>query len=72
MTAAGRAPVQATLRAASQTAAAPPRRGSSHVRRPLPSSEIAIARRDGVSRTTPASPPGRTAVPEPTSWSYCW
>ena len=48
----------------------PPRRGSSHVRRPLPSSEIAIARRDGVSRTTPASPPGRTTVPEPTSWSY--
>ena len=26
--------------------------------------------RDGVSRTTAASPPGRTTVPEPTRWSY--
>ena len=49
----------------------PPRRGSSQVRRPLPSSATAIARCDGVSRTTAASPPGRMTVPEPTRWSYC-
>ena len=71
MTAAGRAPVQATLRAASHTALIPPRRGSSQVRRPFPTSDTAIAREDGVSRTTAASPPGRTTVPDPTSWSYC-
>ena len=54
---------------------APPRRrprrrrarGSSQVRRPLPSSATAMARSDGVRRTTPASPPGRTIVPEPTT-----
>ena len=71
MTAAGRPPAQATFRAASHTALIPPRRGSSQVRRPFPSSDTAIARRDGVSRTTAASPPGGTTVPDPTSWSYC-
>jgi hypothetical protein len=71
VTAAGRAPEQATFRAASHTAAMPPRRGSSQVRRPSPSSDTAMARPDGAMRTTPASEPGRTTVPEPTSWSYC-
>ena len=59
VTAAGRAPVQATLRAASQTALMPPRRGSSQVRRPLPSRLIAMARSErGAAR--PRRPrPGR-------------
>ena len=68
--AAGVPPVQATFSADSQTASAPPRRGSSQTRRPLPSSDIEMARSEGVRRTTPASAPGRTIEPEPTYWSY--
>ena len=69
--AAGCAPLQATLSAACATASAPPRRGSSATRAPSPSSATAIPRSDGVRRTTPASPPGRATVPDPTTWSYC-
>ena len=71
MIAAGSAPVQATFSTDCATASRPPRSGSSATRAPSPSSETAIARSEGVSRTTAASPPGRITVPEPTSWSYC-
>ncbi len=68
--AAGSAPLHATFRTACATASRPPRRGSSATRAPSPSSATATARFDGVRRTTAASPPGRSTVPEPTSWSY--
>ena len=70
MIAAGSAPLHATFRTACATASRPPRRGSSATRAPSPSRATATARFDGVSRTTAASPPGRSTVPEPTSWSY--
>src|SRR6185437_13466872 len=66
----GRAPVQATLRAASATACIAPRRGERKHQRPLPSVERAIARFVSFSRSTAASPePARVLVR--TIESYC-
>ena len=69
--AAGRAPTHATFRAASNTAAAPPARGSSRQWRSAQSVLSATARVVPGIRTTAASPPGRTTVSAPTRWSYC-
>src|SRR6202142_1431448 len=68
----GRAPVQATLRAASTTACIAPRRGSREHQRPLPSVARAIARLVSFSRSTAASPdPGPMRVFVRTIESYC-
>ena len=68
----GRAPVQATLRAASATACIAPTRGERKHQRPLPSVASASARFDSFSRTTAASPaPGPTRVLVRTIESYC-
>src|SRR5580700_11594348 len=67
----GRAPEQATLRAASATACIAPRRGARDPQRPLPSVESASARLVFLSRTTAASPaPGPTRVFVRTMESY--
>ena len=65
----GSPPAQATLRAASRTASAPPVNGSSAPIRPVPSSVTARPRYDGRSRSTAASRPGRRTVRDCTSWS---
>jgi len=70
VTPSGRPPAHDTLRAASHTAMAAPRRGSRKTWRPLPSVDIAIARRVPLMRSTAASEPGRTSVFVPTCWSY--
>ena len=62
----GSPPAQDTLRAASQTAIAAPRRGSRNTCRPLPSVATASARRVPFTRSTAASEPGRTSVLIPT------
>jgi hypothetical protein len=67
--ASGVAPVQATLRADSATAWAPPRYGSSEPKRPLPSAEIATAFNVPSTRITAASPPGPATVWPCTNWS---
>ena len=67
--ASGSPPAQATFRAASSTASAPPVRGSSDASRPWPSSETASPRSDGRRRSTAASSPGLRTVREPTRWS---
>src|ERR1700723_3750102 len=68
----GRAPVQATLRAASTTACIAPRRGSRKHQRPLPSVAREIARLVSFRRSTAASPdPGPTRVFVRTMESYC-
>src|SRR2546427_7407857 len=56
----GVAPEQETLRAASHTAMAAPRRGSRKTWRPLPSVDTASARGVPFTRRTAASEPGRT------------
>ena len=66
----GVAPEQETLRAASHTAMAAPRRGSRKTWRPLPSVDTASARGVPFTRRTAASEPGRTRVLIPTCWSY--
>src|SRR2546425_267243 len=70
VTPSGRPPAQETLRAASQTAMAAPRRGWRNTCRPLPSVEIARARRVPFTLSTAASEPGSTRVLIPTCWSY--
>src|SRR2546427_116492 len=70
VTPSGRPPAPDRLRAASHPAMAAPRRGSRKTWRPLPSVEIAIARRVPLMRSTAASEPGRTSVLVPTCWSY--
>src|SRR5436305_1664589 len=67
----GRPPAHETLRAASHTASAPPRRGSRTTWRPLPTVETAIVRRVPLILNTAASEPGSTSVLVPTCWSYC-
>src|ERR1700731_3164931 len=68
----GRAPAQATLRAASATACIAPNRGASEHQRPLPSVESANARLVPFNRSTAASPlPGPTRVLVRTEESYC-
>src|SRR5438874_1176691 len=71
VTPSGRPPAHDTLRAASQTARAAPRRGSRKTWRPLPSTATAMARRVPFTRRTLASEPGSTSVLMPTCWSYC-
>src|SRR3954470_14252284 len=66
----GRAPVQATLRAASATAMRPPTRGSRYTYRPLQSVLTAIALLVPRTRRTAASPPGPTTVLVRTVESY--
>src|SRR6202041_612179 len=68
----GRAPVQATLRAASTTACMAPRRGLRKHQRPFPSVDSAIARLVSFRRRTAASPePGPMRVFVRTMESYC-
>src|ERR1700723_184042 len=68
----GRAPVQATLRAASTTACIAPRRGSRKHQRPLTSVARAIARLVSFRRSTDESPePGRMRVFGRTLEWYC-
>ena len=75
VSASGRAPVQATLRADSATAAIVPAYGSSQHQRGLQSTDIASALPVGVpssrfTRTSAASPPGPITVLPCTSVSY--
>jgi hypothetical protein len=72
----GRAPVQATLRAASATAARAPSKGSKTHQRGLQSTDRATALSVALPssrliRTNAASPPGPISVLPCTSWSYC-
>src|SRR5262245_52019946 len=69
--ASGLAPVQAIERAASATAIAAPPYGSSAQKNGLTSLLIARALRVPLTRTSAASPPGRSTVLVPTMWSYC-
>jgi hypothetical protein len=76
VSASGRAPVHATLRTASATAATVPAYGSSQHQRGLQSTESATAFSVAVPssrliRTSAASPPGPITVLPCTSWSYC-
>src|SRR5213595_2949256 len=67
----GCAPVQATLRAASATAALPPSYGSSRTYRLLQSVLTAMPNPSPRTRNRPASPPGAITVPAWTVESYC-
>ncbi len=69
--ASGRAPTQATERAASATAIAPPRYGSIAQKKGLTSLFIAMPFFVPLTRMTAASPPGRWTVFDWTMWSYC-
>ena len=71
----GSPPTQAMLRAHSATACRAPRRGSRKHQRALAPTESASPLRAWraspvASRTTAASPPGRTAPTSRTMWSY--
>src|SRR5260221_217343 len=68
---AGRAPAQATFRAASQTVATAPRYGSSAHARGFESALRASPRPESLMRKTAASLPGPTTVLPCTSESYC-
>ena len=64
-------PSQAIERAASATAIAPPRYGSSAQKNGFTSLFKARAFEVPLTRTRAASPPGRSTVFVPTMWSYC-